>query len=194
MKTALTTTRLAKLAGVHQTTILKAIQAGKIPAMTTPGGHFRITLVAARAFLRSMRIDPGPLLRRKVRVIAMMEDPALRSAFEEATASNARYETWLCTNPLETGMLATELKPEIVVLDTRLLNGNRASTLRALRAIDARVLALTDTMPDPDLGDDEPGAWLMIPFSNSRLRQTLRRLAGGRRTWRRVSRQRGPAT
>ena len=176
-ESALTTTSLAELAGVHQTTIIKAIQAGRITAHTTPGGHFRIAPKDAADFLRTMGIDPGPLSRRRVHVLGLIDEPRLAAAIEAAVRRDGRFELTLETDVLKAGMLVERLSPEIVVLDTRLLNGHRDDAVRALRAADVRVLALGG---DPFDGAD---AWLEVPFSVEEFVHRLRELAEGTRVW-----------
>lgn len=179
-ESALSTTRLAELAGVHQTTIIKAIQAGRIHARTTPGGHFRIAPADAAEFLRAMGIDPGPLSRRRVHVLGLVDEPKLAAAIGAAVGRDARFELTLEADPLKAGMLVERLSPEIAVIDTRLLNGHRRDAVAALHAADVRVLALGG---DPL---DAADAWLELPFSIEEFVYRLRELAEGTRVWKRA--------
>ena len=113
MTTALTTTQLAELAGVHQTTILKAIQAGKIKASTTPGGHCRISHEAAVDFLNSMGIDPGPLARRRVRILGLFSEKMLGDAVTSAVEQDGRFEIHRVEDAIELGMMLERLTPEM---------------------------------------------------------------------------------
>ena len=56
-KNYLTTTQLAELCGVSRFTILNWIKQGKINAIKTIGGKYRIGMVEAKSFLDSLHID-----------------------------------------------------------------------------------------------------------------------------------------
>jgi excisionase family DNA binding protein len=168
MTEALTTTRLAELAGVHQTTILKAVQAGKIPARKTPGGHFRIEPREAVEFLRSMGIDPGPLTRRKVQVLALVTAPSARERVREALRSDPRFTLVMADDPMEAGILVERHAPDLVVVEADVVRDHLERTLRLLRELDVKVLVLE------------------APVVGTELLARLRELAEGTRVWKRA--------
>lgn len=179
MGSLLTTTRLAELAGVHQTTILKAIQAGRITATTTPGGHFRVSPQAAAEFLESMGIDAGALTRRRVQIVSFADGP-VQDAVQAAVTRDGRFEVTRAGDLLELGVLIERVGPEIVVLDAR---DGWQSMLRTLREHDARVLVVGAASAD----SFEVDAWLAVPFSIEELLVQLRELAEGTRVWKQVA-------
>ena len=192
MGTTLTPTGLAELAGVHQTTILKAIQAGKVPATTTPGGHFRISAQAAAEFLQSMGIDPSPLMRRKVQVVAFLGEPAVVDAVRAAVVRDSRFELFESRDLLEMGVLIERLEPEIAVLDTGKFNGDVSVTLKTLRDREVRVLGLgseADGARFSGFGKLAPDAWLKTPFTVEAFLHQLRELAEGTRIWSQLARR-----
>lgn len=190
MGITLTPTGLAELAGVHQTTILKAIQAGKVPATTTPGGHFRISAQAAAEFLQSMGIDPRQLMRHKVQVVAFLGEPDVVDAVRAAVVRDNRFELFESRDLLEMGVLIERLEPEIAVLDTGKFNGDVAATLKTLQDRDVRVLGLGSEAEGARLsefGKSAPGAWLKIPFTVEEFLHQLRELVEGTRIWRQLA-------
>jgi excisionase family DNA binding protein len=50
----LTTTQAAKILGLSSSTVLRAVKDKAILAHITPGGHFRIPLLAVEAFRRQL--------------------------------------------------------------------------------------------------------------------------------------------
>lgn len=60
-----TTTRAAREAHVSPSTLLRAVQAGKLKAFSTPGGHFRIDPASLKEFIAKSRTD-GPAVKALV--------------------------------------------------------------------------------------------------------------------------------
>ena len=50
---------VAKRCGVSNTTVLRWINAGQLPAFRLPGGHFRIDNLDFSVFLEKLKIPPG---------------------------------------------------------------------------------------------------------------------------------------
>lgn len=180
----LTTTKLARLAGVHPTTILKAVQSGRIEAHQTPGGHFRIQPEQAERFLSSIGVDPGPLSRRSVRALLVTADGALAEALADGMRRDARFEFEVCADPVAAGIDVERMKPDIVVLDSRLLNGSFAATQKTLWERDILVMGIGETAVP---AEPAPDAWLQIPFSMEEFLDELRELARGTRVWKRAA-------
>ena len=59
----LTTGEAAKYCHVSQATIVNWIKLGKLPAYSTPGGHYRILLTDFLRFLDSHKMPVDPRLR-----------------------------------------------------------------------------------------------------------------------------------
>ena len=85
MRGYLTTTQLADLAGVTQSTILDAIQKKEsVRAIRTPGGHYRISNDEAVRFLKNLGIDPGRLARKTLRILSVTNNEQTQHLVQEA--------------------------------------------------------------------------------------------------------------
>ncbi|MHC4779474.1 MAG: MerR family transcriptional regulator [Planctomycetota bacterium] len=57
-----TSGQVARLCAVSKTTVIRWIDAGRLEAFTTPGGHRRVPATALMAFMKKFRIPmPGDM-------------------------------------------------------------------------------------------------------------------------------------
>ena len=77
----LTTTKAARILGLSASTVLRAIQAGKIKSRKTPGGHHRVTMGDVQGFFGG---SVQAHFERK------MKDPAFKRIYERESKKIAR--------------------------------------------------------------------------------------------------------
>lgn len=187
MKEHLSTHALARLAGVNQSTIFRAVRAGKLKASRTPGGHLRIAADEAAEFLYTLGVDAVELTRRRLQVLGVVEDAG---ALEAAVAGDDRFELSLSPGPLEAGIRLGRDDIDIVVLEVRLFNGSARATIELLHERGIKVLGIGAEAEAVDLfgiGGPGPDAWARNPADALTLRAALRELAEGTRIWKLVS-------
>lgn len=189
MNRYLTPAQLAKLAGVHPTTILKAIQAGRLAVTTTPGGHHRIERREAVKFLETLGISPATLQRRKTRVLVITGDAELGN--EIAARRNGRFEVEIADRLVSAGVAIGRFNPDIVVADGRmegLLTNENIPLLRAEPR--SKVLALinehADLIDPANPVSREINAWVADPRNVDEIYGKIRELARSTEVWERL--------
>lgn len=184
MNRDLTPSQLAKLAGVHATTILKAIQDGRIEVHSTPGGHHRISRLMASAFLEALGIPPAALQRRKVRVLLVSADAGL--AREVTARRDGRFEVEVASQLVSAGVAIGRFNPDIVIADGRVAGLLSPETLACLRAEPrSKIVALAD-LSRASIGRDVD-AWVSDPLDIDEIHEKIRDLARSTDLRRRMS-------
>src|SRR3990167_1419099 len=77
----LTTTKAARILGLSTSTVLRAIQAGKLKSRKTPGGHHRVTMSDVEGLFG---VSVQSHFERK------MKDPAFKRIYERESKKIAR--------------------------------------------------------------------------------------------------------
>jgi len=165
---------LARLAGLHKTTVLQAVRRGEIKVSRTVGRSVRIALADAAAFLGSRGITLADALATPTepRCVALLTERAnLHRRFAEALPHG-----W-CLAPhqdLYDSLLSLGVQcPAALVLDLQMVGLNPSALIRAIRADAALchvpLLALsrpdvtaTDALPssiDVALDESDDAAW-----------------------------------
>jgi excisionase family DNA binding protein len=126
---------VARLAGLHKTTVLQAVRRGEIRASRTVGRSVRIALPDAAAFLQSRGISiavasVAPAEPRTV--VVLTEDPEVLHRFGEHLPTRWRLAVH---QGLYDDLLTLGLRPpSAIVVDLDLLGLNPLALLRSLRA------------------------------------------------------------
>jgi excisionase family DNA binding protein len=122
-----TTKQIAELCGVHITTAIRWIDAGKLPAYRTPGGRRRVAAEELRNFVARHNIPVGRSLRRaKPLVLVVDDDPHVLRALARQLNAHARnhdlYEVLTASSGYDALLLVGARLPDVVVLDLRMPN------------------------------------------------------------------------
>ncbi|TAK29679.1 MAG: DNA-binding protein [Myxococcaceae bacterium] len=126
---------VARLAGLHKTTVLQAVRRGEIRASRTVGRSVRIALPDAAAFLQSRGIalaeaSAAPTEPRTVAVLT--EDPEVLRRFGEHLPTRWQLAAH---QGLYDDLITLGLRPpSAIVVDLDLLGLNPLAILRSLRA------------------------------------------------------------
>jgi excisionase family DNA binding protein len=123
-KAVFTTFEAAKLCHVSPLSIINWVNAGRLPAFRTPGGHRRIRREDLGRFMRENGIPLPEELRDgsgRSRVLVVDDEASIRDIFAESLShrSNA-YEVMTAADGFEAGRLVATFRPDVVLLDLRM--------------------------------------------------------------------------
>src|SRR5258705_12065060 len=113
-KAVFTTFEAAKLCHVSPLSIINWVNAGRLPAFRTPGGHRRIRREDLARFMRENGIPLPEELRDgsgRSRVLVVDDEPAIRDLFAESLSQRAApYEVLTGADGSEAGRLVWTLR------------------------------------------------------------------------------------
>jgi len=123
-KTVFTTFETAKLCQVSPLSIINWVNAGRLPAFRTPGGHRRIRREDLIRFMRESGIPLPDDLREgsgRPRVLVVDDDETIRDSMAEYLTARPRpYEVMTARDGFEAGRLVATFRPNVVLLDLRM--------------------------------------------------------------------------
>lgn len=136
-KPVFTTFEAAKLCHVSPLSIINWVNAGRLPAFRTPGGHRRIRREDLVRFMRDGGIPlPDSLKqvagRRKV-LIVDDESPVREVLAEHLRSRTSAYEILTASDGFEAGRLVASARPEVVLLDLRMPGMDGFQVCRAIK-------------------------------------------------------------
>src|SRR5262245_30205982 len=119
-----TTFEAAKLCHVSPLSIINWVNAGRIPAFRTPGGHRRIRREDLARFMRENGIPLPEELRDgsgRSRVLVVDDEASIRDIFSESLAQRSNpYDVMTAADGFEAGRLVATFRPDVVLLDLRM--------------------------------------------------------------------------
>jgi len=189
----LTTGEAAGICGVRINTIKRWIRKGRLQAVLTPGGHWRIPKQAFAHFLHTWKIPAPKALREKeevCRILVVDDDPQIHDLVRGAMD----MAPWACEvssayNGYAGLVQIGRIRPQLLILDIMLPEINGLEMLRRLRnqpepGRDMRILVLTGVRDNKlvlrKLKEAAPDAILFKPAGVHELLQTSERLLGGK--------------
>jgi len=123
-KPVFTTFEAAKLCHVSPLSIINWVNAGRLSAFRTPGGHRRIR---REDLVRFMRENGLPLPEQlesgsgRRRLLVVDDDSGIREVLSEHVASRMKpYEVMTAADGFEAGRLVATFRPDVVLLDLRM--------------------------------------------------------------------------
>ena len=123
-KAIFTTFEAAKLCHVSPLSIINWVNAGRIPAFRTPGGHRRIRREDLARFMRENGIPLPEELRDgtgRSRVLVVDDESAIRDIFAESLSHrSAPFDVMTAADGFEAGRLVATFRPDVVLLDLRM--------------------------------------------------------------------------
>ena len=133
MKTVFTTGEAADICKVSQQTIIRCFDAGRLKGFRVPGSKFRrIPRDALLAFMRDNGIPPDKLNGNanggngKHKILVVDDDPEIVELFVEVLDRDGRFEVKSASGGYQAGILTSEFRPDLILLDYMLpdINGN----------------------------------------------------------------------
>jgi excisionase family DNA binding protein len=150
-KSVFTTFEAAKLCHVSPLSIINWVNAGRLPAFRTPGGHRRIRREDLVKFMRDSGMPLPDELRRgsgRPRILVVDDEAAVRDVLAEHLTTRAKpYEVTTAADGFEAGRLVATFKPDVVLLDLRMPGIDGFQVCRTIKAdpetSNAIVIAMT---------------------------------------------------
>lgn len=123
-KAVFTTFEAAKLCHVSPLSIINWVNAGRIVAFRTPGGHRRIRREDLARFMRENGIPLPEELRDgsgRSRVLVVDDEAAIRDIFAESLSHRPTpFDVMTAADGFEAGRLVATFRPDVVLLDLRM--------------------------------------------------------------------------
>ncbi|MBI3941726.1 MAG: response regulator [Chloroflexi bacterium] len=183
----LTTGEIARYCQVSNVAVFRWIKAGKLPAFSTPGGHYRVAMSDFRAFLErsGMPIDEDFFSAGIKRILVVDDEPEVAELIVTALSqsNNNQYEFERASDGFDAGLKVASFHPDLVTLDLMMPDMDGFQVCQRLKSEeetrDIRILIITAFPGDGNLeramalGADD---YLIKPFQLADLRQKVKTL------------------
>ena len=137
-KSVFTTFETAKLCHVSPLSIINWVNAGRLPAFRTPGGHRRIRREDLIRFMRETGIPLPDELREgsgRPKVLVVDDEASIREVLaEHLTTRGTPYEAMAASDGFEAGRLMATFRPDVVLLDLRMPGLDGFQVCRTIKA------------------------------------------------------------
>jgi len=137
-KPVFTTFETAKLCHVSPLSIINWVNAGRLPAFRTPGGHRRIRREDLIRFMRENGIPLPEDLREgsgKSKVLVVDDEASIRDVLSEHLSTRTKsYEVLSAADGFEAGRLVATFRPDVVLLDLRMPGLDGFQICRTIKA------------------------------------------------------------
>lgn len=137
-KAVFTTFETAKLCHVSPLSIINWVNAGRLPAFRTPGGHRRIRREDLIRFMRDNGIPMPEELRDgsgKPKVLVVDDEAGIREMLAEHLSTRTNpYEVLTAADGFEAGRLVATFRPDVVLLDLRMPGLDGFQICRTIKA------------------------------------------------------------
>jgi len=142
------THEVARMLGVHYTSIIKWVEEARLKAYTTPGGHRRLEAESIIAFCEeyNMRVPDELEVDEKVKILIADDDERILDVFVDTLKqASDRYEIYTATDGFNAGLTVRDIKPALVVLDIFLPQQNGITVCGRLKKDypDMKIIAVT---------------------------------------------------
>jgi len=180
-KQVFTTGEAAEVCKVSQQTIIRCFDAGRLKGFRVPGSRFRrIPREELIRFMKTNDIPTDDFSQGKKRVLVVDDDPKIVDLMRDLLAQDERIEVRTAATGYDAGVVTTEFKPDLMILDYMLpdINGNvvcqtvrKNKDLAAMRIIIVSGVVNQDEIDDLlDAGADE---FMKKPFDVKRLMELV---------------------
>ncbi len=137
-KSVFTTFEAAKLCHVSPLSIINWVNAGRLPAFRTPGGHRRIRRDDLVRFMRENGIPLPDDLKDgsgRPRVLVVDDDPSIRDVLSEHLTTRAKpYDVMTAADGFEAGRLVMTFRPDVVLLDLKMKDLDGFQVCKTIKA------------------------------------------------------------
>lgn len=126
-KQVFTTGEAAEVCKVSQQTIIRCFDAGRLKGFRVPGSRFRrIPRDELIRFMKANEIPTAGFGGGKKKILVVDDDPQIVELFKDVLGHDGRYELETATTGYDAGVMTTDFKPDLMILDYMLpdINGN----------------------------------------------------------------------
>lgn len=126
-KQVFTTGEAAEICKVSQQTIIRCFDAGRLKGFRVPGSRFRrIPREELIRFMKQNDIPTEDFGHGKKKVLVVDDDPQIVELFRDVLGRDDRFEVRTASTGYDAGLMTTEFKPDLMILDYMLpdVNGN----------------------------------------------------------------------
>lgn len=178
----LTTGDAARACDVSLVAVKKWIRQGKLRAIRTPGGHFRIPADEFERFRAEYRFGGS---QRRRRILVVDDEPDIVTMISEALRVDARWEIGAAANGYDGLLKVGTFRPDLLVLDLRMPRIDGFEVCRRVKGDETtratKILAISGFGGEGARDDALAAgadAFLAKPFFTRQLEQEVRRLLG----------------
>ena len=135
-KPVFTTFETAKLCHVSPLSIINWVNAGRLPAFPTPGGHRRIRREDLVRFMRDSGIPLPDELKEgsgRPRILVVDDEPSIRQILAEHLSART-YEVLTAADGFEAGRFVATFRPDVVLLDLKMPGMDGFQICRTIKA------------------------------------------------------------
>ena len=137
-KPVFTTFEAAKLCHVSPLSIINWVNAGRLSAFRTPGGHRRIRREDLVLFMQDNGLPLPPELKTgssRRRVLIVDDESGIRELLSEHLTTRSRpYQVLTAADGFEAGRLVATFRPDVVLLDLRMPGLDGFQICRTIKA------------------------------------------------------------
>ena len=146
-----TTGEIAALSHVTINAVKKWINAGKLNAFRTPGGHYRVSKEDFREFISKYRMQiKEELFPERKKILITDDEPAIVEFIKDALSlkkGNGSYEVETAADGYEALIKVGGFQPDLLILDIRMPRIDGLEVCRRLRSDSStrniKILAIT---------------------------------------------------
>ncbi len=176
-KLVFTTGEAAEICKVSQQTIIRCFDAGRLKGFRVPGSRFRrIPRDELIRFMRENNIPTDELEGGKKRILVVDDDDQIVELFVDVLSRDGRFEIKTASTGYDAGLMTTQFRPDLLLLDYMLpdVNGNVVCrTIRQNPELSAMKIIIVSGVVKQDEIDDllKAGAdeFVKKPFNIERL-------------------------
>ena len=133
-KAVFTTGEAAEVCNLSQQTIIRCFDSGQLGGFRVPGSKFRrIPRVELIKFMKANGLPLDGMENNTIRVLVVDDDPAIVELFVDVLQADGRFDVATAQTGYDAGVLTTQFRPDIVVLDYMLPDINGTDVCRTIR-------------------------------------------------------------
>jgi excisionase family DNA binding protein len=157
-KQVFTTGEAAEVCKVSQQTIIRCFDAGRLNGFRVPGSRFRrIPREELIRFMKANEIPTDGFGQGKKKILVVDDDPQIVELFKDVLGQDGRFDLATATTGYDAGLLTTDFKPDLMILDYMLpdLNGNMVcKTVRKNERLNAmKILVVSGVVNREEIDD-----------------------------------------
>lgn len=185
----ITTGEVARILNCSRVAVFHWILSGKIRAIKTPGGHYRIPTDCLQKFLKSAIPESEAIkkkIERKIKILVVDDDPHIvKTLVLFLKKSDPSFDVYGTTNSFDAGKLVVTFKPDIALIDIVMPGMNGFEVVEKIKSDpqtqNIKIIAITGYGTKENVENiKKKGAILCIlkPFDYYEVAEQVKRISG----------------